>query len=414
MLTSILRIIETRSLKPLEFTSKNAMYIDEDVDEVGLYVHIPFCKILCPFCPYNKVTYHEELAHQYNQALIKEIEIVGSKYAGKKVTSIYFGGGTPALMVNELESILDKIKDIFDIKCDIGIELHPRDVTVELLQQLKSIGFTMISLGIQSFQRRNLSVLGRELINGEEILKMVSTIGFNVIDVDFIFGIKGQTEEDLKKDINIAFLNGATQVSTYPFIDFSYANNLSNPLGRKDKKKLLEALEDTADGLGLKRTSVWTFGERNVPKYSSITRDSYIGFGPSAATLTKKYFKINTFSVEEYIRVINERENPKALTMDFTPRVRALYWLFWNCYTLELNSNNFKKLFGVELDEMFGIELKIAKLLGLITKIDSNYKLTKRGSYIYHLLEQHYTHQYIDKTWNTCTKEPWPQKIKLY
>ncbi|WP_051599232.1 hypothetical protein [Metaclostridioides mangenotii] len=57
--------------------------------------------------------------------------------------------------------------------------------------------------------------------------------------------------------------------------------------------------------MNLKRTSVWAFGKEEVPKYSSITRDAYIGFGPSAASLTKKYFKINTFSVEEYISAVN-------------------------------------------------------------------------------------------------------------
>ena len=101
-------------------------------------------------------------------------------------------------------------------------------------------------------------------------------------------------------------------------------------------------------------------GKEGIPKYSSITRDTYIGFGPSAASLTNKYFKINTFSVEEYIGSINNGNNPKALTMDFTKRVRALYWGFWNAYTLELSNDSFKDLFHKEIESYFRLELLCA------------------------------------------------------
>lgn len=414
MISSILRIIETRSFKSLNFTRENLSFIDTNVNDIGLYVHIPFCKSLCSFCPYNKVKYDEGLAIEYKEALIKEIKLVGNKYKEKNITSIYFGGGTPALMVDELKDIIGVIKEIFNIECDMGIELHPRDVNKELLEKIKEIGFNMISLGIQSFQLKNLNVLGREWIDGEAVVKLASKVGFKVIDVDFIFGIKGETEEDLRKDFEIAFRSGATQVSTYPFIDFSYADNKDKPLNHKEKKKLLEVLEEMAEKYNLNRTSVWTFGKKDLPKYSSITRDSYIGFGPSAASLTNSYFKINTFSVEEYIKALNKEINPKALTFNFEGRMRMLYWLFWNSYTLELNKKGFRDLFNREIEEVFGIEITLGRIFGLLSKEIDSYNLTKRGSYIYHLLEQHYTHQYIDKTWNVCRENPWPNEIKLY
>ncbi|MGL5381524.1 radical SAM protein [Clostridium sp.] len=414
MVSNILRIIETRSFKPLGFTNNNLEYIDTEVNEIGLYVHIPFCKILCPFCPYNKVKYNRELALRYKDALIKEIYNIGINYKDKKITNIYFGGGTPALMINELQDIVDALKNVFNINCDMGIELHPRDVTKELLDKLIKIGFTMVSLGIQSFQEKNLKTLERETVRGEEKVRLCFEAGFKVIDVDLIFGINGQTEIDLKEDFKIAFNNGATQVSTYPFIDFSYSKNKSKPVNTKEKKKLLNALENISNSLDLKRTSVWTFGKKDTPKYSSITRDTFIGFGPSSASLTNKYFKINTFSVEEYIKAINKNKNPKALTMDFSLRVRALYWGFWNLYTLELSKDIFKKIFNKEIEELFYFELLLARGLGIIKKNKEGYKLTKRGIYLYHLIEQHYTHQYIDKTWSICTKEPWPKEINLY
>lgn len=414
MISSLLRIIETRSFKPLKFTNKNVQFIDTDINDIGLYVHIPFCKSLCSFCPYNKVKYEESLVDEFKKALIEEIYLVGNKYKDKNITSIYFGGGTPSLMIEHLKDILSALKHIFKIQCDIGIELHPRDIDKFLAERLRSIGFTMVSIGIQSFNEKELKTLGREYIDGAEKVLILKSAGFKVIDVDLIFGIKGQSVNSLKSDFVKAFKSGATQVSTYPFIDFSYANNKSKPLGHREKKRLLTSLEDLRKELDLSRTSVWTFGKDSVPKYSSITRDSYIGFGPSAASLTKKYFKVNTFSVKEYINSVSEGRNPKAITMDFSERVRALYWLFWNAYTIEFNQNNFQQIFNKKIEELFNLEFLISRLLGIIKRTDGGYKLTPRGIYLYHLIEQHYTNQYIDKTWSVCGQIPWPEEINLY
>ncbi|MHC1685261.1 MAG: radical SAM protein [Clostridiaceae bacterium] len=415
MITSILRVLLTRSLKPLSFTDKVDYRLALDCDEFGIYVHIPFCKTLCPFCPYNKVRYDESMIKPFKEALIAEINMVGGLYKEKKtINSVYFGGGTPALMIEELGEIIGELKKNFSIKNNIGIELHPSDINKDNLLRIKNIGFDMVSVGIQSFQEKSLSTLGREYINGEEKIRLIKEVGFETIDVDLIFGIVNQNEEDLKNDFLTAFKAGATQVSTYPFIDFSYANNKSKPLGRKEKKRLLAVLEKTSKEIDCDRTSVWTFGKRNKSRYSSITRDSFIGFGPSASSLSKGFFKVNTFSVDQYVKCVREGEVPTAITMRFNKRQRALYWLFWNSYTLELNNNKFKKMFEINLEDMFRVELRLAQILGLLNKVDSSYGLTKKGTYIYHLLEQRYTNEYIDKTWAAARENPWPKEIKLY
>jgi oxygen-independent coproporphyrinogen-3 oxidase len=354
------------------------------------------------------------MAKKYKIALIKEINMAGSLINNKIITSVYFGGGSPALMLEELPDIIKALRDNFHINCNIGIELHPRDVNESALLKLKNMGFDMVSIGIQSFQEKSLKILGRENINGAEKVEIAYKAGFKTIDVDLIFGIENQCEEDLKKDFKTAFQSGATQVSTYPFIDFSYANNKSKPLCKRDKKKLLKYLEKVSEELQCTRTAVWTFGKKHIPKYSSITRDNFIGFGPSATTLLKNFFKINTFSVEEYINCINNEQLPTALTLKFTQRTRALYWLFWNSYTLKINSENFKKLFNKDLEQIFKFELRLGRLLGLISKTNEGYSLTEKGIYKYHLVEQSYTHQYIDKTWRIAQQEPWPERIKLY
>jgi len=79
--------------------------------------------------------------------------------------------------------------------------------------------------------------------------------------------------------------------------------------------------------MGFSRTSVWTFAKKDTPKYSSITRDNFLGYGPSATTLLKENFRINTFSVTEYINILEEEDSkiPTALIFNFSERARYLY-----------------------------------------------------------------------------------------
>jgi len=169
--------------------------------------------------------------------------------------------------------------------------------------------------------------------------------------------------------------------------------------------------------MGFTRTSVWTFAKKDTPKYSSITRDNFLGYGPSATTLLKKNFRINTFSVTEYINTLEEDDRiSTALIFDFSERARYLYWLFWSCYNLDIDKNNFFQLFHKDLYSYskFLWEIKVGKLLGIIENNGDGYKLTDKGAYLFHLVEQKYTNRYIDKTWRMARKTPWPEKIVLY
>lgn len=419
MLTNILRPILNRSFKPFEFVNCNdnndLSYIDlNNKDNFGLYIHIPFCKSICPFCPYNKILYDEKKAFEYKEALLKEIKLANVRYKKQDITSLYFGGGTPALLIEYLGEIIDTVKENFNLKSNLAIELHPSNINLELLNKLKNLGFNMISVGIQSFNEDCLDNLGRKGNNEAEKIKLIKKVGFETIDVDLIFGIPNQSIEDLKEDVSLAFEVGATQISTYPFIDFSYANNERKPLSSKEKKQMLFQLVNLANEIGLERTSVWTFAEPNTEKYSSITRENFIGFGAGAASLLDDKFKLNTFSVDEYINSINKNEFPCALVLDFTKFSRRSYWLFWNVYNMNLDKEAYKKMFNSDLGKDYKMELGIAKLMGLLKEDEHGYRVTTKGSYYFHAVEQIYTLQYIDKTWSIARNNPWPDKINLY
>lgn len=414
-LTSLLRIWTTRSFKPFEFKNIHHDRLDfESLDQLGLYVHIPFCRSICSFCPYCKVVYNRELADEYLAALIGEIELVGNTMSEQKeVTSLYFGGGTPALMLDSLADIIGALKKYFIIRDGIGVELHPADVTDGTLAALKAAGVTMISIGVQSFDPGCLSALGRSVTDYVRIFDAVRKAGFETVDMDLIFAIPGQTAETLKTDIETAFSNGATQISTYPFIDFTFADNRYKPLQEHDKKRMLSEITAFCTERGYHRTSVWTFARPGTGKYSSITRDSFLGFGVSATTLLRDLFKINTFSIQGYIERIRQGKLPTSLTLDFTLRQRAAYYLFWSAYSMRISPAAFKSYFGRSLESMYGPEIRLCLILGLLKKVGEGYELTEKGAYRYHYIEQAYTTAYIDRMWNISRKVPFPEKIVL-
>lgn len=415
VITTLTRMWLTKSFKP--FTFKNEYDENLPIDEcenLGLYIHIPFCKNICNFCPYCKVLYNEELCNDYVDALIQEIHLVCSSYKDKKnVTSLYFGGGTPVLAGNRLKEIISTINDYFTNTEGIGIELHPENVNNETLNMLKEAGITKISIGIQSFNKKYQSILGRNEVNIEDIKSALNKVSFDTVSMDFIFALPGQKFEDLKEDVEKAVYAGANHIAIYPFIDFTFTNSNVKSLNKDEKRKLLDDITEYFNENKYIRSSIWTFSNNKNVSYSSMTRDNFLGFGCSATTLLKKQFKINTFDIKSYCKRIEEKKLPTSLTIRFTKRQRMIYWLFWTAYSTKVNADDFKKFFGVSLEKIYGFELWLAKIFGLITRKNNIYEMTLKGAFYYHYYENFYTLSYIDKMWSIMRENPFPKDIKL-
>ena len=415
VITNLTRMWLTRSRKPFVFTDEYDPKLSfEECQNLGLYVHIPFCRSICNFCPYCKVPYSGELCDRYIDALIREIHIVGGQAtAGKTVTSLYFGGGTPALAADRLKEIVDAISQHYIITEGIGVELHPDDVTVSLLRTLRDAGVTKISIGIQSFQKKYQTMLGRKAIDISAVASALKEIAFETVSMDFIFALPGQTFDDLRADIDTAFENGANHVAIYPFIDFTFTSSPVQAMPKREKHSLLNAITNYCLSQGYTRTSIWTFSSEKNARYSSMTRDHFLGFGCSATTLMREQFKINTFSIEEYCRRIDNGQLPTSLTLRFSLRQRMVYYLFWTAYSTRVNAADFETFFGVPLKKMYGLELNMAKLLGLVTEDDGVYSMTLKGAFYYHYYENFYTLSYIDKMWGIMRTEAFPGRIEL-
>jgi len=458
-ITDITRMWLTRSTKPFCFKNEYDEKLDYlQCENLGLYIHIPFCKKICAFCPYCKTLYDPEICDAYVDGLIQEIRMVGEqwKMSGnekaddaaytssgkerdgsadckrprngkgsfaacqkqkasdrKQVTSLYFGGGTPALAADRMKEIIDVVSEYFEITEGIGLELHPENVTVPVLEKLKEAGVTKISIGIQSFQKKYQDILGRTMVDVETMAENLRQVPFETVSMDFIFALPGQTLEDLKSDIEMAFSHGANHIAIYPFIDFTFTESKVKAMEKKAKRKLLDEITEYCHSKGYERNSIWTFSSEKNAGYSSMTRDNFLGFGCSATTLLKDQFKINTFSVEEYIKRIEEGKLPTSLTLRFTLRQRMIYYLFWIAYSTRVDSKDFEKFFGVPLKKMYGLEMKLSVLLGFAREKDGVYKMTPKGAFYYHYYENFYTLAYIDKMWGIMRKEAFPEGIEL-
>ncbi|MBA1336279.1 MAG: putative radical SAM family enzyme, NOT coproporphyrinogen III oxidase, oxygen-independent [Firmicutes bacterium] len=423
MISTLLRRTIARKKDPFLFTSYN-----NDVDfttipeDTGLYIHIPFCRALCPFCPYNKTGYSAETAEIYMDAVIKELHML-KKYTGNQAfSSLYIGGGTPTLMLDRLRCILEYIFEDYNFSGDIGIEVHPSDAGGTLLKRIRKMGINMVSLGVQTFDDDVLGLLGRGYAGSDAAaaVKESLDLGFDCVDVDIMFNLPGQTVEDAVDDVRTCFALGVDQVSIYPMIVFPMTplykqvkdGNISR-FNNIQEYRVLKEIKTLAGKMGYERTSIWTYGRKDAKRYSSVTRESFLGVGAGATSLFGGYFYLNTFDVDAYVKSLSMERLPINLVNRMSPRERMVFWLFWRCYDTSFDLMRFHELFGCSFEEEFPYMFRGLKALGLAVTDGGTVKLTDRGAYIYHLIEKHYSETYLNDMWEACRKNPWVESFSL-
>ncbi|MCX6034983.1 MAG: radical SAM protein, partial [Chloroflexi bacterium] len=132
------------------------------IERTSLYLHVPFCRHFCPYCPYTKVQYRESLVEPFTLAAIAEVDWWANAVGPAEITSVYIGGGTPPLALDSVARVLMRVRERFRLTGDICIETNPADVDDETVRRLHDMGVELVSLGVESFQPENLAVLGRD------------------------------------------------------------------------------------------------------------------------------------------------------------------------------------------------------------------------------------------------------------
>ncbi|MDY0019774.1 MAG: radical SAM protein [Anaerolineae bacterium] len=359
----------------------------------GLYIHVPFCSSLCPFCPYNKVLYQKDRAQRYFAALTRELEAYLAHIEGA-FSSVYIGGGTPTLCLDELAACLERIP----VQGERAIEVLPNHADQATVARLHALGITHVSLGLQSFDADMLRYLRRPNSVADNVRALENTVGhFACVDADLIFDVAFQDSAAFLHDVEICLRSGVDQLSTYPLMRFGYT-----PFGKAThhatkEHEVLRAAQALAESYGYERRSVWTFNRQAGPTYSSITREHYIGIGAGSATYTGRYFLLNTFSVERYIAEAGAGQLPLARMIRLGKLRAAAYALFWQAYTGSIDVERFEALYPAA--PLLRWLLQASVRAGWLTIEGNTARLTPAGYDRYHDLERWVTYHFIEPLW---------------
>jgi oxygen-independent coproporphyrinogen-3 oxidase len=390
------------------------------IKKCGLYIHVPFCKSICPYCPYNKILYKTKLAQAYVQALCKEIKLYSDLLGPIEISSIYIGGGTPTTIINDLEKILNLIKEKFNLTGDIGIETSVADITCDNIKIFKSCGVNLLSIGVQSFNDKFLKFLGRNYCAKDisTAIKFAKEGYFKTVNIDLMFALENQNINDICYDLEKAISSGVDQITTYPLFTFPYTS-VGKFLNLKSlkmpnlfmRKKMYFYIYDFMLNNKFSPVSVWGFKKGDVPRYSSVTRDFYIGLGAGAASSFPEIFYFNTFSVPEYNKCLMDNNLPYALYMPVSFNLSRYYWWYWRLYETCFFEKDFYEIFGNDKKAQYF--LKFFYLMRWCEKNCDTIKLTREGAFWVHLIQNYFILNYINKVWSIAMNAPWPEYIKI-
>jgi len=393
------------------------------IHEFGLYLHIPFCEQICPYCPYNKEIYTPDAAVRYTKALKQEIDSYSAIIGGSPVTSFYIGGGTPTTMLHMgLQEVVAYVFSHFNMRCDIHMESHPNHLTSDNLNEIAAMGVRHLSIGVEALQDRHLKTLCRPYTVeiASAAVDRALNMGFACVNVDLMFALPGQTLNEIASAGRTLVNMGVDQVAAYPLFRFSYTkmggdgklNNftISSILKRR---RMLVTLEDIFYGNGYERSSVWAFTKRNSPRYCSVTVPLYLGLGASGGSYLKDIFYLNTFNVAEYCDALEHGKLPIALSLELTQAMQMAGWLYWRLYETRFNKSDFVKRFIKKCDDVYGAYLSFLSFIRFLKDDGERVILTDRGAYWLHALEDLFSIHYISELWGTSKHTPWPKEVVL-
>lgn len=173
---------------------------------IGIYIHIPFCAHICPYCDFTTYAGKGDLIPRYVRALEAELQREGERHADRTVATIFLGGGTPSLLsAGQMHAILDACRDSFRIDpgAEVTVECNPNGLTAGLLAGYRDAGVNRLSIGAQTLDRRGLRTLGRqhEATDTLAALDAARDAGFDNVSLDLIFGWPGQSLELWERDL---------------------------------------------------------------------------------------------------------------------------------------------------------------------------------------------------------------------
>ena len=374
--------------------------------DMGLYVHIPFCKQKCMYCDFPAYQNLQDYYETYVYALVQEIDLWVSEHPeskSKPIDTIYFGGGTPTeLSIQQLQMIVDKIKRTFTITddCHMTIESNPGEVDLQYLTKLVKLGFNRISFGVQTFNDKALTMLHRSH-NGEKAKQAVydaKEAGFTDINIDLIYGLPRQTLEDIQHNLHILKDLPINHISTYGLqveVGTYLYHLVQKNLISIPSESIDEAMYDTMME-GLKELGFERYEISNFAKDSSYSRHNlkywhyvdYLGFGAGAHSFYDGIRRSNNRNVMPYIQAVDRYTMPTIDTETITVERAQEDFCFLALRTKwGIDEQKFKERFGVSVHNLFGTVLEDLVNKGLLEYQNGSYHLSsegaKHGNYVF-------------------------------
>ncbi len=298
---------------------------------IGIYIHIPFCKKKCEYCDFKSYVGKENLIDRYIKWVNYELKEVGE---GNKidyenniddliiVKTIYIGGGTPSILPPKyISDILRTVKENYTIdneNLEVTIEVNPGTVDEEKLMEYKKCGVNRLSIGLQATQNRVLNVLGRIHTYNDFLVTYNSArkIGFDNINVDLMLGIPGQSLEDVQESVEKIIKLSPEHISTYsliieegtPFYKKLEKNEINLP-GEEIERKMYWIVKRKLEDAGYVHYEISNFAKRGYESKHNLAcwnQEEYVGVGAAAHSYTNNVRYSNICEIEEYI---NNYEN---------------------------------------------------------------------------------------------------------
>ena len=364
--------------------------------DLGLYIHIPFCVKKCEYCDFLSWNAEEEERQQYVAALLSEIESYREFAKGYRVSTIFIGGGTPSVLLpKQMEDILQKIYEIFELerRAEITIEVNPGTVDEEKLQCYKENGVNRLSMGLQSVKDEKLRLLGRihtyqEFVESYELARKA---GFDNISIDLISSVPGQTLQEWKEELETAAAQNPEHISVYQLIIEEgtpfYEKYAEHPELLPDEETSREIYLWTGKFLkeaGYEQYEISNYakpGKESRHNLKYWEREDYLGLGLGAASMVRNIRMSNTKDMRTYL----ERcDKPKTMREDVQfleePRQMEEFMFLGLRKTRGVSKKEFKRIFGREMDMVYEKALHKCLENGMLLEHKDRIFLSEEGT----------------------------------
>jgi oxygen-independent coproporphyrinogen III oxidase len=360
----------------------------------GLYIHIPFCREKCAYCDFYSITDHL-LIDRFVAALKQEAAMTLSE-KGLTVDSLYIGGGTPSILKED--QIIGIINFIYNqaniyINSEITIEVNPESVRHEWLKAVREAGANRVSIGIQSFDDKALSFLGRihSVSQGREAVAAARAAGFDNVGLDVIYGFPGQTRAGLEADLKQAIALGPEHISCYMLtiepgtpLEGALRRKAFQPLPDSRQGDLFLAAAEVLTGNGYLHYEISNFARgpetraRHNTKYWQ--RVPYVGLGPAAHSYSGSARSWNVRDVTAYVESLSGGRLPRLSEEVLTVRQKMMEALYLGLRLADgLEIDAFNREFAVDFQALFAPVLQEHLSAGLMEMAQGRCRLSTRG-----------------------------------